>query len=202
MPLVARFPPAWPKGKTVRSFSSVMDILPTFLDLAGVQHPVPSGQLTATFHGHEVYGVRGKSWAPILKDGAPGVDNMSAIWGDTEFAGWELFGRAGLRMGKWKIVYMPVVNFGKGKWELYDLTTDLGETNDLADSNPEKLAEMLKAWDQYVLETGAVWGPEPKTGSGWATVDEDTVGGDPIAETKAWMSVGEGQTSASRPKHT
>ena len=33
---------------------------------------------------------------------------------------------------------------------------DPGEIHDLADAEPEKLKQLLKLWDQYVLETGVV----------------------------------------------
>ncbi|OJJ00794.1 hypothetical protein ASPVEDRAFT_27508 [Aspergillus versicolor CBS 583.65] len=49
-------------------------------------------------------------------------------------------------------------SFGKNKWELFDLSVDPGETNDLAGSRPHKLRELFQAWHQYVLETGTVWG--------------------------------------------
>lgn len=37
--------------------------------------------------------------------------------------------------------------------------TDPGEIKDLADSNPEKLAEMCAHWAQYEAETGTVLKP-------------------------------------------
>jgi arylsulfatase A-like enzyme len=46
-----------------------------------------------------------------MKSGAEG--GVSGIHGDDEFMGWELFGRAALRKGNWKIVNMPEDSFGK-----------------------------------------------------------------------------------------
>jgi arylsulfatase A-like enzyme len=37
--MVVRYPPSWPKAKVVPAFATVMDIMPTFLEMAGVQHP-------------------------------------------------------------------------------------------------------------------------------------------------------------------
>ena len=50
-----------------------------------------------------------------------------------------------MRFGKWKLHHY----FEDGKFELYDLDSDAGEKNNLADSMPEKVAElkkMLNAW--------------------------------------------------------
>ncbi|OQV05801.1 hypothetical protein CLAIMM_10471 [Cladophialophora immunda] len=194
VPMVVRYPRSWPQNKVVSAFATVMDIAPTFLEMAGVQHPACHGK-NGMYKGHEVYPMRGKSWVPFMMDGAQG--GVSGIHGDDEFMGWELFGRAALRKGRWKIVNMPEDAFGKGRWELFDLSADPGETNDLAETLPEKLKEMLQAWDQYVVETGTVWG-EPVSGEiAWGNLPEDSVGGDPIAQTKIWMTIGEKQTPPS-----
>jgi hypothetical protein len=38
----------------------------------------------------------------------------------------------------------------------YDLTVDPGETNDIAESHPELLDELIKAWEEYAEEVGVV----------------------------------------------
>ncbi len=48
---------------------------------------------------------------------------------------------------------------GTGDWQLYDLSADPGEIRDLAAERPEKLAELLAAWDRYVDEAGVLLGP-------------------------------------------
>jgi arylsulfatase len=65
-----------------------------------------------------------------------------------------------LRKGKYKIVHVPVVFGGRkdGKWQLYDLAADPGETKDLSEELPEKYKELLDEWEQYVLDAGVVWG--------------------------------------------
>lgn len=71
--------------------------------------------------------------------------------------GWELCGRAAIRRGPWKADFIP---FPKGAspeaWQLYNLDTDPGETNDLAATHPEKLQELLDAWEKYCEEVGVV----------------------------------------------
>jgi arylsulfatase len=87
-----------------------MDIAPTLLEMAGVQHPASNGK-NGTYKDHEVYPMRGKSWVPFMNASAQG--GVSGIHGDDDFMGWELFGRAALRKGQWKIVNMPEDAFGK-----------------------------------------------------------------------------------------
>ena len=61
---------------------------------------------------------------------------------------WRQGGKAGLRHGDWKIVRMGKrKEFGPSKWELYDLSEDISEENNLAQSNPEQLEELIKIWE-------------------------------------------------------
>lgn len=48
-----------------------------------------------------------------------------------------------LYLDGWKIVW----DEGRGSWSLFYITRDRGETTDLADERPEKLAELVAAWE-------------------------------------------------------
>lgn len=48
-------------GALIKSFSTVMDICPTILDLAGIQHPAP-GNANGAYRGREIAPMRGSSW--------------------------------------------------------------------------------------------------------------------------------------------
>ena len=153
VPFVAKFPasyksPAGPNGIT-NLFSTVMDIAPTFLQMAGVQHPAP------TYKGREVVDMRGLSMVPWL------CGQSKAIHGDQFVEGWEMNGRAAVRKGNWKAVYLPSTSHGpsakgRDRWELFDLNNDPGEVHDMSESRPDIMKDMLKLWDQYVVETGVV----------------------------------------------
>ncbi len=69
--------------------------------------------------------------------------------------GWELFGRCAIRRGDWKALLLPPPD-GPGHWQLYDLATDPGETDDLAEAEPERLAGLIRDWNAYVEETGVL----------------------------------------------
>ena len=62
---------------------------------------------------------------------------------------WRQGGKAGLRHGDLKLVRMGGrKDVGNAKWELYDLSKDLSEETNLAQSNPEKLAELIALWEE------------------------------------------------------
>ena len=128
------------------AFTTVMDIAPTVLELAGISHP------GTAYRGHDVAPMRGRSLVAYLSG------DSEEVHGADTGTGWELFGRRAIRQGDWKAVYLPAP-YGPGAWQLYDLSDDPGEIDDLAASRPDKLAELLALWDRYVEETGVILDP-------------------------------------------
>ena len=121
----------WPKGIKSKGVlrpqtGHVIDIVPTFLDLAGVGKTVdtpvtlPGRSLTSTFESSE-------EWSRTL-------------W-------WAHDGHHAIRMGDWKLVALK----GK-KWELYNLKKDRSETNDLSETHPEKVKDLAKSWNIMVQD--------------------------------------------------
>lgn len=78
---------------------------------------------------------------------------------EDESVGWEMMGWRALRMGQWKITWIDRP-FGTSGWQLFDLTSDPGETRDLHSSNPEKLQRLLKMWKEYETEVGIIYAEE------------------------------------------
>ena len=161
--MVLRYPPIHSNlknGKLLRAFSTVADIAPTILELAGIKHPVPTGQATGPWKDHTVAALRGKSWVPYFKSGHDGMEMIHT--NDDPAYGWELFGRAALRKGKYKILHVGPAAGGRedGKWQLYNMDADPGEIHDLSEKNPEIMKELLADWEVYVQQTGTVWGPD------------------------------------------
>lgn len=142
-PCIVRYPACVKRQDSItHSFTNVMDIMPTVLDLAGVPHPGSS------FQGRPVVSMRGKSWAPFLAKEKDHVYDQDFDW-----TGWELFGCRAVRKGKWKALLLPQPR-GKGDWELFDLEKDPGEIHDLSESEPEKVKELIEHYEVYYQETG------------------------------------------------
>jgi arylsulfatase A-like enzyme len=131
------------QGAISEVFATAMDVAPTLLALAGVDHP------GVAWHGRKIEPMRGRSLVPYLRGEADVVHT------DATATGWELFGRCAIRRGDWKALLLPPPD-GPGHWQLYDLSRDPGETNDLAAAEPARLAGLIADWNAYVEETGVL----------------------------------------------
>jgi arylsulfatase A-like enzyme len=142
VPCVIRYPGFRP-AETVDTFATVMDICPTILEMAGIKHPAP------LYRDNPIVPMRGVSMLPYMQSKAERVHPEDFIYG------WELCGRGAIRKGNWKADFIPPPK-GTGEWQLYNLSKDPGEIDDLAEKEPEKLAELMKHWESYVLDCGVV----------------------------------------------
>lgn len=150
-PCVIRYPAFQAKpGAITTSFTTVMDILPTILDLAGVAHP------GTHFRGREVVVPRGQSWVSHLASGD--LEKTSVHEEDVHIHGWELFGQRAIREGKWKAVWIAKPR-GNDEWELFDVESDPSELNDVSKSRLDVLDRLIQHWEQYYAETGMVQTP-------------------------------------------
>ena len=129
-------------GYQSEAFAYVWDILPTILEMAGVEYPVE-------FNGHKVEAPRGRSMLGLL-DGS-----KKAIYGDEEFVGGEMGNGKWMRQGDFKAVMVPKP-YGTGVWKLFNVVEDPGEANDLSSAMPEKLDTLKAAWDQYAADVGVI----------------------------------------------
>lgn len=131
------------EGGVVHEFTTVMDILPTILDLAEIKHPGKS------FNGRPVHEPKGRSWVPFLEK------HSKEIYGEGVATGWELFGQRAIRDGNYKAVFVPPP-YGDGKWKLFDLKNDPGEIEDIRQKKPEVFIKLLDHWAIYKAETGLI----------------------------------------------
>ncbi|KAH7063167.1 arylsulfatase [Macrophomina phaseolina] len=138
-------------GKVASAFCTVMDVVPTVLELAGLEHP------GTVYKGREVAAVRGASWKGFI-DAVKGTDETvisTTVHPSDYVVGFEVAGSAGLIKGRWKLTYVP---FPKGpqRWELFDLEKDPGETEDLKEREPKVFEELLAEWEKYKKDVGVV----------------------------------------------
>ncbi len=154
VPAIVHFPKTVPGGSIQNSMTTVMDVMPTLLAVAGVEHP-------QTFHEREVLPLRGTSMMPALTGASDRVHPEDYVMG------WELFGDRAIRQGEWKIVwkssgdqYYPAAphdpQITADSWRLYNVALDPGERIDLAGQHPDVLRTLIAHWDVYARETGIV----------------------------------------------
>ncbi|MEP2736555.1 MAG: arylsulfatase [Erythrobacter sp.] len=148
VPAFVTFAGAKRQGERNSSLTSVMDIMPTLLDYAGVTHPGKQ------YSGKDIHPMQGLSWMPLLNGEAQMVRDSD------EGLGSELFDKFGYRLGRWKALHLHDP-YGPGRWQLYDLSKDPGETNDLAEEHPDILVDLVKRWEQYAKENGVVLSSRP-----------------------------------------
>ena len=135
--------PGIDSGRQVAAFAYVWDIMPTILEMVGIEHP-------GEFRGRKVEPMRGRSLEGLL------TGTKKAVYNDTEFICGEMGGRGmWARQGNYKAVKVEAP-YGSGTWKLFNLKDDPGETRNLAGKQPQKLKELQAAWDRYAKEVGVI----------------------------------------------
>ncbi|MCX7886300.1 MAG: sulfatase [Verrucomicrobiae bacterium] len=139
VPLIWRWPGRIPQDVTSDAVVGPADIYPTLLDLIGL--PPPAQQK-----------FDGVSFASVLK--ATGRLHRKALF--NYFPHGRSPGRAGgvwVRSGDWKLIRW----FGNPPThELYNLRDDIGETRNLATTQPQRVKQLDALIDQFLAETGAL----------------------------------------------
>jgi arylsulfatase len=130
------------KRRRTRVVLGVTDLTPTFLELAGVDHP-------SSWQGRPVASMKGQSLVPLL------AGEFRARKGPHEWLGFELGGQKALRKGAWKLVLLPVP-FGSGDWRLYRIDRDPAELYDRAEQHADRKQELVVLWEQYARENGVM----------------------------------------------
>ncbi len=132
-PWIAHWPAGIPaKGALRTQPVHVIDLVPTVLELVGVQEQEPQDSPP----------MQGRSFAGALRN--PKVPPAhDSLW-------WCHEGHRAVRMGDWKLVAAE-----GDPWELYDLARDRCETNDLAADHPERVEALEKEWNRIAEECRA-----------------------------------------------
>ncbi len=149
-PMIARYPGVLTPGVDRDAFTSALDIVPTFLDVAGVEHPAP------TYEGRDIHAMRGRSLLPYIED------SRNVPYGDEEPVAFEIFGHGVVFMGPWKAVRLRAP-WDENAWRLYDLRTDPGEQHDLAGEQPDRLARLVDAYEDFAEANGVIDEPSDVT---------------------------------------
>ena len=127
----------WPKvikpGSFHREPGHIVDIMPTFLELAKGSYPMEQD-------GKPTPKLDGLSLVPAFKGKPrPQHDIIIAGWGEK---------KRSVRQGNWKIVR------NGGDWELYNMAKDPSELNDLATTMPEKVNSLEALYAKWKSDRG------------------------------------------------
>ncbi|HEV8081875.1 MAG TPA: arylsulfatase [Chitinophagaceae bacterium] len=141
-PMILKMPFQKEGNGIITAFGTIMDLAPTFLDLAGTTYP-------SIYKGKKITPYKGASLLPFL------TKKKSYVHNDDYVMGWELFGRCAIRQGKWKITKIEPP-FGNGEFEMFDMEKDPTESHDLSKQYPDKYKQMLDHWNDYVKENGVI----------------------------------------------
>ncbi len=148
VPAFASYPEHLVAGTRYEGLVTVMDVMPTLLELAGVSHP------GSRYRGRDVEMMRGASVVSLLRGKSDRVH-------PSDYAmGWELFGRRAIRQGDWKLVW-TTHPLGPDRWELFNIAEDPAESRDLSSRHADRRRELIGLWDRYAEEVGVVLRSEP-----------------------------------------
>ncbi|WP_439484305.1 arylsulfatase [Cyclobacterium plantarum] len=146
VPMIASWPAKIEKGTKSDHASVFYDVMPTLAEIAGAE---------------ETYDSDGVSFLPTLI----GEDQK-----EHEYLYWEFpsyGGQMAVRIGNWKALRLNIHD-GESEWQLFDLSNDLLESNDLAADHPEiiRKVEAIVA-EAHVPASNPRWryaalGEEPK----------------------------------------
>ncbi len=119
-PMIAVWPGQIESGTITDAIGHLVDFTPTMLDLAGTP-------ATAELAGHSL---------------------LPALRGQSESRPWPLYWQFGksqaIRDQDWKLV-----KHGQGDWELYNLSADPTELNNLADREPDRARDLAARWQAW-----------------------------------------------------
>ena len=132
-------------GAIRHQFAHAIDVLPTVLELVGIDAPT-------SINGVVQAPIDGTSFAYLLaEDGAGGEGRHRTQY-------FEMFGSRAIYHDGWKAVTFkplgtmyddgldPDASFDSDVWELYHVAVDLSECDDLAAAHPDRLASLVQLW--------------------------------------------------------
>ena len=132
-PLVIHWPEQITNTGLRHQFCHVSDIVPTLLECVDIESP-------DSINGIQQKPLEGVSFASTLNDAEADSGKTTQYF--------EMFGHRGIVHEGWKAVayHPPGTPYEDDNWELFNLVDDFNETNDLSQSEPERLQQMLDLW--------------------------------------------------------
>jgi len=91
VPLIVKLPNVKSEIKSSDTFTSILDLMPTFLDYANIEYPTH-------YLEHKIHPLMGKSLRPLVEG------KSDQVYSDDEYVAFELFDSKTLYKGDWKIL--------------------------------------------------------------------------------------------------
>ena len=135
VPFVLSWPDRIAGDQIVRNqYTHITDVLPTLADLVGLDIPTSR-------HGLAADPLDGVTFVPTIADAATPTAHPEQYY---ECVGHRAYHRDG-----WHAVtfHTPDQPFSRDRWQLFDARTDVNELHDVADQQPERVAELVDAWE-------------------------------------------------------
>jgi len=132
VPMIAVWDGKIEAGTESNHISAFWDVMPTITKIAGIETPL---------------NIDGVSFLPTL---------IGKTQPKHDFLYWEFHergGRKALRKGDWKLVQYDVFNPEQTTIELYNLSNDIGEENNLAAENSEIVKELMNLMNSARTES-------------------------------------------------
>jgi arylsulfatase len=131
----------WPKGIKAKGevrdqYHHSTDIVPTILDVAGLEMP-------KIYRGVKQYPLNGVSMRYSFDDAGAKTKKKRQYYA--------MLGTRGIWQDGWKAaaLHTPISgagHFDQDRWELYHVDRDRSESNNLAEKHPDKLKKLIDVW--------------------------------------------------------
>lgn len=137
----------WPKtigqrlqGNFTDQYGFLQDIMATAVDVAGADYP-------ARYNGQSITPLEGRSMLHVLQGKDAPIHHEPIFW--------EHEGNGAVRLGNFKLVkaYVPG---NPSNWELYDISKDRSELNDLANAMPDVVTRLSAYYEQWQQKNGVL----------------------------------------------
>lgn len=152
-PMIVKWPGMVKPNSSNNNYLIIEDFFPTILEMAGA------------VNYKTVQHIDGKSFVPVLFDNKEGqTSNRPLFWHFPNHWGPKgpgIGAFSAVRLGDWKLIYYHLDE----NFELFNITSDIGETKNLVNEHPEKVAELSTILTSYLKEVDAQFPVHKTTGT-------------------------------------
>lgn len=147
VPMIVRWPGVTEPGSVNEQYLMIDDIFPTLMNVAGVSEEQYAEQ------------VDGMSLVPLFKgENVPAMKDRPIYWHFPHT--YDQYPYSAVRKGKWKLIYLHT----ERELELYDLSQDISETQNVVEDHPEVTRELARLLTVRLQENGAGMPTDKRTG--------------------------------------